>query len=232
MTKFRCFRCGKEEKFHSDFKRHLEKKKLCEPVYMDITKEQCFKAVNDSDFKDTLFLKEYSKVKNALSNISVVNSSGNNIGNHNTINNTTINLTLSYDNTNYGVIKNEIKKCITADGKIDKEKLLNLTHFNKKYPENQNVMIKNRRQNTILAYNGKEFEELYEGKDGIWMFTKDFLEKILENTNETDEKSQMALDETLNDCENDINKKNEVDKIGMKLYNGRRMVMKNLDVKI
>jgi len=226
---YTCLRCGKKENCSSKFKRHVERKFKCEAKYLDITPQESLKASKDITFKDELVLREVAKLKKTIDNSLNINNStvtNSSISVDNSVTNNTINVTLSYENTNYEAIKDVISNCITQDGRIDKEKLLSLTHFNKDYPENHNIMIKNRKNNAILAYNGKDYEEVYRGTSGIYQFTKDFLEKVLQNTNEDDEKSQMALDETLNDCENEKDKTKDIQKIGMKLYNNRNMVLK------
>jgi len=225
VTKASCLRCGYNHERLDIIKQHLSRKKICQPTRTNASIEQCKKALKDPWFAFNFAMKEIEKLKKISINNNI--TAGDNCTINNTVNNITLNLTLSYENTNYDLIKDQIPTCI-KNNKIDKEKLLKLIHCNKQYPQNQNVMIQNRDKKRILAYDGTDFAEIGEGNQGIYDFIENLLNKTLDITDENDERSQLALDNTLNDHADEKFKDRDIQKATRQLYNVRHDVIRNV----
>jgi hypothetical protein len=194
MTDYKCFRCGYETIYKKDVKRHLSRKKVCDPIVMDINREECLKMINN-DNKDiiNILLNQIKNLQNQVNTLTVNqgNENRNVVGDHNKIDQSVhIHISVnSYEKTDYNVLKDKIHTCI-KDGKVDESKLIKLLHFNKEHPENHNLKIVSKRDNRIQVFNGKEFEEsCYQGKEGIWKLGQDTLKKT--------EKTQVLDEENL-----------------------------------
>ena len=69
---------------------------------------------------------------------------------------------LSYNNTNRNFITDDmISVCMQKENRCVPE-IIKLVHFNNKYPENNNILIRDMQRGQILTYNGKEWVLSYE----------------------------------------------------------------------
>jgi hypothetical protein len=59
---YKCFRCGYETIYKKDVKRHLLRKKVCNPIVMDIDRRECFKVLDGN--KDDLIKMLVIELKN------------------------------------------------------------------------------------------------------------------------------------------------------------------------
>lgn len=233
MVVHKCLRCGYFNKYKNNVRQHLNKKKFCEPILADITRENCLKFLDtgDCNLGMDLLYKEIQRLKKSCNIVSGDNIITN--GNNNKIDNTTVNIHISvnsYDKTDYSVIKNIIHKCI-KDGKVDEVKLLKLLHFNDKFPQNHNIKIDNLRDNKIMTYNGEKFELKSKGQDGVWDFIEETLEKTGEELNKdisVNDKHLIAVQNTPIENENlkEKQKRLKINKISNTLYNGKEIVEK------
>lgn len=230
-----CLRCGFKDKQKYIVKRHLNKKNICKPVISDIPVDKCIDILESKDvtFVKNTLMEEIQKLNKKLLETSVKLQSGdrcsNQIGDNNTINN--INITInSYDKTDYSVLKNEIHKCI-SNGKLDETKLIKLLHFDKRFPQNHNVKIENKRTNEIKVYNGEDFETKSNGQAGV----KEFLETTLEKTGDTLNRDEEVDDRYLIAVQNapihlddmsTTQQRHKINKVSNTLYNGKNLVNK------
>lgn len=240
MTLYKCVRCGYGDSHKSNVKKHLTKKNLCDAVYTNTTKEDCIKILESKDpnVAIEILMKEIKIIK---STASYLTNSASIHGDHNktTVDNSIVNnihITVnSFDKTNYSVLKDKIHTCIT-DGKVDEAKLLKLLHFNKDYPENHNIKIQNKRDNAILAYNGKDFELHESGQTGVLDFLEDTLEKTgkeLNKHNEVNDNDLIAVQNAPIENENlkVTQQREKARRIGKVLYNGQAIVDNTHNIK-
>jgi hypothetical protein len=213
-------RCGFSENRKDNVIRHLQRKKECECLYSSISRKECINILKTGDYKSmvNLLLEELKKTKqNVISN----NSGQIAIGDHASVNNhnTTYNIEIkinSFEKTDYSVLKDKIHTCI-KEGKVDEAKLIQILHFNKDVPQNHNVMIDNKRDKTIKVYNGKEFEDSeYSGREGIWNFSKDVVDKTEQSLGEEIQSNVEELKRQ--------EKTQKINKIQQQLYNNRNMI--------
>jgi hypothetical protein len=227
----KCLRCGYEDKQFFNVKRHINRKKLCDPVFSNTNREECllFLKSDDKNYGVYILMKEIEKLKK---NTTVISNSGDRCnltnfnGDNNNVNN--INITInSYEKTDYSVLKDKIHTCI-KNGAIDEAKLIKLLHFNKDAPQNHNIMIENKRDKTIKVFNGEKFEDSeHSGREGIWKFGKKVVDKTGEQEFvETDETLFDAIEQT-KDINHIIHKDSKCDKLNKMesvLYNGKETV--------
>lgn len=190
---YKCYRCGYSSMYKKDIKKHLNRKKICNPEIMNISTKECLEMMENEDKEMVRILMNMLKQKNdeiktltsKMTTTSISGITGNVLnGDHNDVNNsyntTNNNIHIhinSYDKTDYTVLKDKLHTCI-KDGKVDEAKLIELLHFNKDAPQNHNVKITNKRENRIRLYDGNEFKDSeYTGKEGIWEFSQDTLKK-------------------------------------------------------
>lgn len=230
-----CLRCGFKDKQRYIVKRHLKKKNICKPILSDISVENCIKLLESKDVNcvKNIFMKEIEKLNEKLKSVSNNLTSGdrclNQIGDHNTINH--INITINpYDNTDYSVIKNDIHKCI-VNGKLNETKLIKLLHFDKRFPQNHNVKIENKKTNEIKVYNGESFETRSTGQYGV----KEFLDETIEKTEKELNKDYNVNDNHLIALQNapveyeglkTTQQRHKINKVCNELYNGKNVVNK------
>tara|TARA_B100000073_G_scaffold301195_1_gene268054 strand:- start:4036 stop:4977 length:942 start_codon:yes stop_codon:yes gene_type:complete len=93
-----------------------------------------------------------------INNSNNTNTNSNNniqVNNNNTIN---VNLNrLNYKNTDYdGISDKEIKHAISMTNQCV-QAMFELTHFNKKYPRNQNVYVSNLKSGIVMMFEGKRW---------------------------------------------------------------------------
>jgi hypothetical protein len=227
MKKYKCYRCGYKSMQKIDIKKHLNKKKSCDPIFMDVSIEEALNLLNEKD-KDALndFImkiledknKEIEELKKQLE------EKNNNTETNNTINgdngvidystNYNINIQVnSYDKTDYSVIKDKIKTCILKDGSVDEVKLVKLLHFNKEYPENQNVKLENTKTNKILTYDGENFvSSKYIGKENLWTFAKDTFDKTSKEEFVIDDDKTFDAVETTKDIHKSMKRPSKLNK--------------------
>lgn len=234
-----CPRCGYRSN-KTDLRRHLKRKKLCKESITSMDREECLKLIENNQLipyielrknslkKDKIIEDLEKRLKQALKMVGVDNSINLTGDNNTNCNNTNINIINinTYENTNYEVLKDNIEKCI-VDGRVDKVKLIKYLHFNKDYPENHNVKIENRRENRIMTFNGKKFEEHGSGLNDIWDFvgeTLDNTNKTLTKDNEVDDNTLVSIQNSSAEHDNGLNKKQTVKKLGQVLYNGKDIV--------
>jgi hypothetical protein len=219
---YKCLRCGYNDIQKYNVKKHLNRKKTCDPKLADISVENCleFLKKNDYELATNLLYKEIEKLKNSMN---ILNNSGdqctNVIGN---INNNNINITInSYEKTDYTVLKDKLHTCI-KNGIVDEAKLIKLLHFNKDAPQNHNVMIENKREKTIKVFNGEKFEDSdYSGREGIWDFSQDTINKT-GNQDFVEDEDYISLDNSLTGNKK-LNKTDKCKKINIlqkEMFNG------------
>jgi hypothetical protein len=210
-------------------KNHFNKKKICDPVFLDISIDECHEILEskNNDKEKDLLMEEIKKLKSLSSNFgkSIVTGDNSPVTNSN---NTNINITInSYEKTDYSVLKDKIHTCI-KNGAIDEAKLIKLLHFNKDAPQNHNIMIENKRDKTIKVFNGEKFEDSeHSGREGIWKFGKKVVDKTGEQEFvETDETLFDAIEQTkdINHVIHKDSKCDKLNKIESVLYNGKETV--------
>jgi hypothetical protein len=227
MKKYKCYRCGYEVLQKNDIKKHLNRKKICDTIFMNVSIEEALNLLNEKN-KDVLndFIikqledknKEIEELKKQLE------EKNNNTETNNTINgdngvidystNYNINIQVnSYDKTDYSVIKDKIKTCILKDGSVDEVKLVKLLHFNKEYPENQNVKLENTKTNKILTYDGENFvSSKYIGKENLWTFAKDTFDKTSKEEFVIDDDKTFDAVETTKDIHKSMKRPSKLNK--------------------
>jgi DNA-binding protein YbaB len=222
---YKCLRCGYKDNQICNIKRHINRKKTCEPIFSECSTEECllFLKTSDKNYGVDILMKEIEKLKKTISvysgdkcNIVKGDINGNN---NNNIYNIEIKVN-SFEKTDYNVLKDNIHTCV-KDGKVDEAKLIKLLHFNKDHPENHNIKVVNKRENRIQVFNGENFEESeYQGKEGLWKLGQDTLKKT--------EEQQLLDEEYLTNSIDDIDlnhvtlkeKRDRTSKIQTTLYNG------------
>lgn len=224
----KCLRCGFQDQYKGNVKRHLNRKKLCEPKLSNLSREECLNFLKTGDCKMgmELLIRELENVKQSMI---VMNNSGDNCTNINGTNNTINNINIivnPYNKTDYSVLKDKIHTCI-KNGKVDEAKLIKLLHFNENHPENHNVLIENKREKTIKVYNGKDFEESeYSGRQGIWDFSQNTLKKTGEQefVGDFGEKTFDAIEKTKDENKNldKTTKCKKTNAIQKELFNGTK----------
>ena len=222
---FKCYRCNYNSIYKKDIKNHLNKKKTCNPDFMDITKEEAMEMLNEKNKeKINMFIlkqlenknKEIEKLKTQLEDSNkIVNNTIN--GNHGNIDNSTnynINIQInSYEKTDYSIIKDKIHSCILKDGTINEVKLVKLLHFNKDHPENHNIKLENTKTNKILTYNGEKFiSSKYVGKENLWNFAKDTFDKTSKEESVTENDKTFEAFETTKDKHHTIKRPEKLNK--------------------
>lgn len=253
---YECPRCGKKDEYKNNMRKHLKRKKVCEPVYSDLSQEECLNALETGKMITMDFLRsqlqekdrqlkekddQIKKLQEQLSELMKKDTVSQNFkGDHNTANNncnnTYIHLTVnSFEKTDYSVLKDKIHTCIT-DGKVDEAKLIKLLHFNKDHPENQNIRIENKRENRIKVFNGTNFEESeYNGKEGIFKFSQDTLKKTSEQEF-VDDEHFVAIENTHSEDLDKTKKSQKVNKVVSVIHNDtderRRKLKKKNQIKI
>ena len=150
-NKFSCKHCGRKYSRKDNLKRHLD--------------NGCKEKNNEiADLKEKI---DILLNKEAVS--SNTNTNSNNTNSHNTTNNTTNNIIII---NNYG---DEDTKYITSDYILNLLKykpakaipeLIKYTHFNKDYPENQNIKLTNKKEPFVKVLKNNKWE-LADRKDTI-----------------------------------------------------------------
>lgn len=138
--KYFCIRCGQHSDSKRDLKRHLTRKKICTVVNINISVEEYLKILELKKIDYLIKINDfYSETMNNINN------------NKNVINNNnTINIHLNdYINTNYDFILDIIDKCKNKDELLDIPNFIREIHFSKDRPENHNIFITDRRNNTV-----------------------------------------------------------------------------------
>ena len=110
-------------------------------------------------------LKEELEILKAKSVININNTVTNNTITNNNVTNNTVNNTIN--NIEINAFGKEDISCLTKDilFKVIKNPdsgiplLIKLIHFNPEYPNNQNICIKNKKDNYLDVYNGQEWEK-------------------------------------------------------------------------
>ena len=110
-------------------------------------------------------LKEELEILKANSVININNTVTNNTITNNNVTNNTVNNTIN--NIEINAFGKEDISCLTKDilFKVIKNPdsgiplLIKLIHFNPEYPNNQNICIKNKKDNYLDVYNGQEWEK-------------------------------------------------------------------------
>jgi hypothetical protein len=239
MTKHKCFRCGYEAIKISSVKDHLKKKKICDPVIVDMDREECLKILNqkNNEIVIEMLLFKLSSLQSQVNKLSVNQGNDNRnveLGNNNTVEkiDQSINIHISlnsYEKTDYSILKNKIHTCI-KNGKVDESKLIELLHFNKEAPQNHNIKIENKRENRIKVFNGTDFEESeYTGKEGIFKFSQDTLNKTgdqeyIEEGDKTFNAIENTKDENIN--LDRTQKAQKIGKVTTVIYNGNKLKKK------
>jgi len=97
------------------------------------------------------------KLVGELGKKSTINNSNNTTNSNNT--NTTINVQINaFGNENLSYLSKSFLDSLLKIPYASIPKLLEEIHFNKKFPENQNIKIINRKEKWALKFNGKEWE--------------------------------------------------------------------------
>jgi hypothetical protein len=231
---YECLRCGFTHYQKNNVRQHIKRKKDCEVVLLNITKEECLRNIEnaDKDLTIDLMKEEIKKLrKQVIHNKECFTTSGDNNTVNNHSNNNYINITVnSFEKTDYTILKDKIHTCI-KNGKVDEAKLIKLLHFNKDAPQNHNIKIENKRENRIKVFNGTDFEDSeYNGKEGIFKFSQDTLNKtgdqeFVENDDKAFDAIEKTKDEnyTLNRSE----KAQNVGKVSTVIYNGNKLKKKS-----
>jgi hypothetical protein len=152
---YECLRCGYKCEKKGDIKRHLNRKKICDPKIFEVKQEECLDIVENSNYVYAVELlkNEVIRLKNEMKKIQLPNVS---IGGDNNTNNVTINngnvyniINLNpYEKTNYdGLIDDFVNYLENQDPKLKVpvfEGLIERIHFNDDYPENHNIYKSNK----------------------------------------------------------------------------------------
>ena len=156
---YKCPRCNYETDRKYNMNKHIEKKKLCKPIILDINLQQ-YKSIilKENDIVDNIKkldklekLEKIEKLEKSVLNINMnnINSNNNNV-NNNITNNITINLN-SYDNPEMGYItEKDVTKCL----KVLETSMLDIAkklYFNPDHPENKSI-YKTTMKNKLIKY--------------------------------------------------------------------------------
>jgi hypothetical protein len=154
MASYDCPRCGYTTEKKCNIKKHLELKKPCKPILLDINLKE-YESIIFKDYNTLDLVKKIEQLKNQLSIVNRdgtqnVNVNSNNTNNTNITNHITINIK-PYDNPELGYItEQDIKKCLksldTAMLEIGKK-----LYFNSDHPEN-NSIYKTTMKNKLIKY--------------------------------------------------------------------------------
>ncbi len=180
--RYNCSRCGINTEYLTDIKRHMNKKKTCDPILnssdptiicseIKVECDHCKKNFFNTDsmkrhlktckIKKINLEEENKKLKEELLVARALAKKPNTTINNQTNNNVIINLApwndpkLPADVEKY--YREAVKKIFLAVPTLIKS-----IHFNADFPENHNICIKNGRSKTAKVYNGKEWETVDE----------------------------------------------------------------------
>lgn len=170
-----CIRCNYSTTKKSSFKNHINRKVVCVPTNYD-TDISFYNELIDLD--KTSYMSKLLKIQHGLLGCKSTNI--NHSGRDTNINSPTINIfnINDYNNTDYSFVEDGIDECQDPDGSLNTSKLLKLIHANKDHPENHNLIVSDRRNNTISILEDGIVKEFGKGKDVIKGIKNNMLKKV------------------------------------------------------
>ena len=169
-----CKYCFKNFSSYKNKWRHEKnncKKKKSKNIPIKINEEYNYSIIHDSKKIDLSLLLKQLEEKDKQ-----INELIKKVNNNTVINNIQI---LPYNNTNKGYITDKmISECMEKQNRCISE-MIKLVHFNKKHPENMNILIRNIRTEYVMIFNGKDwiFKDRDEMFDKIISDNEKFLHK-------------------------------------------------------
>ena len=140
-----CYNCGKTFKHGSSYSRHINSR--CK----NKTVKDLEKLLLDKDRE----IEELKSKRIVIENITQNNTTNNYMQNNIINNNIKIN---PFGKENISYITDEILKRVIKNPELGIPNLIRMIHFNPLYPENMNVLLKNKRAPYVNVYNGSEWK--------------------------------------------------------------------------
>jgi hypothetical protein len=229
-----CPRCNYSSKRKSSLEDHFKRKKICPIKFKDVSQNECLKLldekglnVNNSEEMCKLLELENKLLKEQLKNNT--NSVTNNTINNN-IQGNQININIhSYKDTDYTVVEKALNECIKKNGELTMGKLIDIIHFNEKFPQNMNVYIANSKTKRIMKFDGEKFNEEGRGDKGIEDIFNEKLSDIEEHPTLNDD-LKFSSDGTWIqfNTKSEIEKKEVLDEMYKSLFNKRERILKRM----
>tara|TARA_B100000073_G_scaffold345686_1_gene355308 strand:+ start:384 stop:1370 length:987 start_codon:yes stop_codon:yes gene_type:complete len=161
-NQFQCKYCDNKYKYRYNLTKHLknckykkkEEKEETNNLLLEQINEQKKMIENQGETIEEL-QKQVNKVKKKTNCMTITNNTTNNTTNNNTTNNTQININLNrvnYSQINYDKI--DSKDIMYAIGRSMKslETMVELIHFNNKYPQYQNMYMPDLKSSSVMMY--------------------------------------------------------------------------------
>jgi len=145
-----CYNCGKTFKHGSSYSRHINTR--CKnKVYEKQSVKDLEKLLLDKDRE----IEELKSKRIVIENITQNNTTNNYLQNNIINNNIKIN---PFGKENISYITDEILKRVIKNPELGIPNLIRMIHFNPLYPENMNVLLKNKRAPYVNVFNGSEWK--------------------------------------------------------------------------
>lgn len=178
---YTCQRCGYITEYSSNYKKHINAKKICSPLLSDISKEQLLSDLSDMQndknymcdrcnkkYKTTETLRIHKKTcsSNSSHPTQIINNNINTTNNNN--NNIQVNIQINAPNNipNIREFLSENMEYITDEfilrcaKKLDNGliELIKNVRFNPEYPENMNIKLHTKRDKTLYVFKNNRWE--------------------------------------------------------------------------
>ncbi len=252
-----CLRCGVSFKQKSHVRKHYKKKRLCRPIISDMSIDECLSRLNEKfrfeckhcgkDFMYNSYLNKHvilcqeKRIKQLQDeNKELKNSSVTNITNVDNSINIDASQKIYINNfreTDIESIRDDIDSLkIENKRNIDViATLLNIIHFNEKYPENHNLYVENASSKRVMKLENGRFNEDGRGNKAIEKILKDDIDNYVENhLNDTPfysiyenlmiDYNNLDADDRDNRREKNDRRSEILDTLRNVLYNGREIV--------
>jgi hypothetical protein len=188
------------------------------------------KCVEKEDLQE-IVIKQQKQIKQLMKEKSnIINNNTTNNNNCNNINNVTNVINIhSYKDTDYTVVEKALNECIKKNGELPMGKLIDIIHFNEKFPQNMNVYIANSKTKRIMKFDGERFNEEGRGDKGIEDIFNEKLGDIEEHPTLNDD-LKFASDGTWIqfNTKSEIEKKEVLDEMYKSLFNKRERILKRM----
>ena len=249
MKEYECDKCNKKFSRKSSFDDHKNRKTPCvkpeEPTIKTIMNEiNDLKLVmktlkEEHELKMKALEEENKNLKKIIDSVNNKLSKIKSITNNNTQNIETVNILLlnPYGKEDLTHLSSKDIRTILNHGFKSIPKYIESVHFSENAPQNKNICISNRRDNTVNVYDGNKWtlKDKVEFLDDIREKGIDFIEKNIDDLDEKNPDDKKILNKINrfikkyreNDDENDDKHFKKIDKdIQLILYNNRNKVTK------
>jgi hypothetical protein len=157
-----CPRCSYTTDYHTNMKKHINRKKMCKPLLKDIIPKDFEESILNGTYEEISkreLIKENKILKETINNLKSTSISNTTINNNDNSTNNTINLNivLPHSGTNHDFLTDaDFMNCINRMI-MSVPNLIKRIHFNPEHPENHNICITNSQNKKVMTYDGEKW---------------------------------------------------------------------------